>query len=71
MKLYRLKLKMGNEELYAKGIIFGSENDKLKFQVMPAFDKEDAGIFEEDKARIYCEELNKQNGEPYFELEEV
>ena len=69
MKLYKIKL-MG-ADLYIKGIMFDTSKEEVKLQIIPAFTDEEIAWYEEDKAKRYCEELNKQNEEVQFILEEV
>lgn len=69
MKLYKIKL-MGTD-MYLKAVIFDTANDELKLVPVLAFFEEEEAIFEEDKAKKYCEELNKQEQEVQFVLEEV
>lgn len=68
MKAYKIKL-MG-ADLYIKAIYFDTTDGEVKLGIIPSFDDEVA-IYEEDKAKKYCEELNKQNKEIQFILEEV
>ena len=53
MKIYRIKI--GNY-LYVQSILISAEEPHVSCVITP--DKEEAGIYEEDKAKIYCEELN-------------
>lgn len=58
-------------DLYIKGIYFDTTDGKVRLGIIPAFDYNEIAIYEEDKAKKYCEELNKQNEEVQFILEEV
>lgn len=69
MKLYKIKL-MG-ADLYIKGIMFDTSSGEVRLGIIPAFDDNEIAIYEEDKAKKYCEELNKQHEEVQFILEEV
>lgn len=69
MKLYKIKL-MG-ADLYVKGVVFDTSNGDVQLHIIPAFEDGDIALFEEDKAKKYCEELNKQHKEISFILEEV
>ena len=53
MKIYRIKI---DDLFYVKGIIFDSEG----IQIIPTWKIEEAGWYEEEKAKKYCEELNKK-----------
>jgi hypothetical protein len=53
MKVYRIKI---DDLFYVKGIVFDSEG----IQVIPTWEITKAGWYEEDKAKKYCEELNKK-----------
>lgn len=69
MKIYRIKLDIG----YVEYIMFGSGKNEPFIQFKLTFDESKAGLYEEDKAKFYCDELNKtiEEGEYIFELEEV
>ena len=69
MKVYKIKL-MG-ADLYVKAVYFDTSSGEVQLGIIHAFDEEEIAIFEEDKAKIYCEELNKQHEEIQFILEEV
>lgn len=69
MNVYKIKL-MG-ADLYIKGIYFDTTDGEVRLGIIPAFDDNEVAIYEEDKAKKYCEELNKQNEEVQFILEEV
>jgi len=68
--IYRIKV--DGEELYVKAVTFGGQPF---LQFIPTFDVLDSAWYEEEKAKKYCEELNKT--EEYkkigfkFTLEEV
>lgn len=68
MKIYRIKI---DGLFYVKGVVFDSEG----IQVIPTWEITEAGWYEEDKAKKYCEELNKKvnmnKAEIKFELEFV
>ena len=68
MKIYRIKI---DDLFYVKGVVFDSEG----IQVIPTWEIKEAGWYEEDKAKKYCEELNKkmefQEVEIKFDLEFV
>ena len=69
MKIYRLKLeKVG---LYVRGVVFDTSNQDLKLKVIPTPIVEEAAWYEEDKAKKYLEELNKECNDICFVLEEV
>lgn len=57
---------------YVKAVLLDADG---KFGVIPTFNKSEAGIYEEDKAKIYVKELNEQSekqGIPdMFRLERV
>lgn len=53
-KTYRIKI---DDMFYIKAIVFGTEP---LLQFIPTFDISEAAIYEEDKAKKYCEELNSQ-----------
>ena len=55
MKVYILKMR--HSEIYLHAMLMGGEPF---FSPVLATDREKAGIFEEDKANVYVEELNKQ-----------
>lgn len=69
MKLYRIKI---DNQFYIKAIIFGKNP---LFQFIPCWELTEAAIYEEDKAKKYCKELNSQKemkeAELVFSLEEV
>lgn len=67
MKVYRIKID-GADNGYVKGVLFSIEEG---FQVIATNNQEEAGWYEEDKAKVYCKELNKQAIEVEFKLEEV
>lgn len=69
MKLYKIKL-MG-ADLYIKAVVFDTSDGDVQLHIIPAFDDSEIAIYEEDKAKKYCEELNKQHKEISFVLEEV
>lgn len=69
MKLYKIKLM--EADLYIKGIMFDTSSGEVRLGIIPAFDNNEVAIYEEDKAKKYCEELNKQHEEVQFILEEV
>ena len=68
MKIYRIKI---DDLFYVRGVVFDSEG----IQVIPTWEITEAGWYEEDKAKKYCEELNKKvemsNNDIKFELEFV
>ena len=68
MKIYRIKI---DDLFYVKGVVFDSEG----IQVIPTWKITEAGWYEEDKAKKYCEELNKKvdmsDNDIKFELEFV
>lgn len=53
MKIYRIKI---DNLFYVKGVVFDTEG----IQVIPTWEITEAGWYEEDKAKKYCEELNKK-----------
>ena len=69
MDLYKIKL-MGFD-LYIKAVVFDTSNEELKLKPIFAFMNEKPGIYEEDKAKKYCEQLNKQENEVQYILEKV
>lgn len=69
MKLYKIKL-MG-ADLYIRAVYFDTSGGEVKLGIIPAFEDEEAAIYEEDKAKKYCEVLNEQNKEANFIMEEV
>ena len=69
MKIYRIKI---GHYLYVQSILISAEQPHISCVITP--DKEEAGIFEEDKAKIYCKELNNdeiKNSGLEITLEEV
>lgn len=54
MKTYIIKVK--NEEVYLKAMIIGGNPF---FSPMLTETKDEAGVFEEDKAEVFTKELNK------------
>ena len=68
-QIYRIRVLFNG---YAKAVVV---DVKGEFGVIPTFDKYEAGLFEEDKAKVYVAELNKQSekqGIPdMFRLEKV
>lgn len=72
MKIYKIKL---DDVFYVKAIVFGSSKDEELFQMIATPFEIEAGWYEEDKAKIYCEELNKNKEYKEvglkFSLEEV
>lgn len=69
MKKYRIKL--DNTLLYIKCVFISPEG----FEMGLAFGDDEIGIFEEDKAKTYCKELNDNKKykevNMYFSLEPV
>lgn len=57
-EFYRIKFK----DFYVKAIVFGSntESGDVELQIIPAFEKNQAGWFPKDKANWYCNQLKKQ-----------
>ncbi|MBP3504689.1 MAG: hypothetical protein J6K18_06130 [Bacilli bacterium] len=55
MNLYRIKI---SDYGYVKAIVFDVEPC---LRVMPTFEKTEAGVYEEDKAKYYCNTLNYEN----------
>ena len=66
MKVYRIKID-GADNGYVKGVLFSIEEG---FQVIATNSQEEAGWYEKDKAKIYCENLNNKYKNAKFELEE-
>ena len=68
MKLYRIKVE---ECIYVSAVVF--DNDGL--HMIPNWNITTAAIYEEDKAKKYCEMLNERKeykeADIKFELEEV
>ena len=68
MKIYKIKI---DDIFYVKAVAFDSEG----IQVIPTWEESEAAWYEEDKAKKYCEELNKkiemQKEEIKFSLEFV
>jgi len=68
MKVYRIKI---DDLFYVKAVAFSTEG----IQVIPTWEISEAGWYEEDKAKKYCEELNKKvdmdKAEIKFDLEFV
>ncbi len=68
MKIYRIKI---DDLFYVKAVAFSTEG----IQVIPTWEITEAGWYEEDKAKKYCEELNKKidmsDNDIKFELEFV
>lgn len=69
MKLFKIKL-MGSD-IYIRGVLMSFENDNLKVEAILTSNTDEIGIFEEDKAKVYVEELNKQHDANIFILEET
>ena len=67
MKLFKIKI-MGSD-IYIRGVLMSFEKDNLKVEAILTSNTDEIGIFEEDKAKIYVEELNKQHDENIFVLE--
>lgn len=69
MKKYMIKI---DDMFYVKAIVFGT-NPFL--QIIPTWQITEAAWYEEDKAKKYCQELNKQKemieAGVKFSLEEV
>lgn len=69
MKVYRIKI---DDLFYVKAIAFGGEPF---LNIIPTWDITEAAWYEEDKAKKYCEDLNKQEemkeADIKFTLEEV
>lgn len=68
MKIYRIKI---DDMFYVKAVAFDNEG----IQVIPTWEISKAAWYEEDKAKKYCEDLNKnidmKNSGIKFELEFV
>lgn len=78
MKLY--KIGMGGTDMFLKGVILEPYDEKMrllssdpKMKIIPiiAFDEKEEAIYEEDKAKFYVEELNKNDDDVYFYMKEV
>ena len=67
MKVYRIKID-GTGSGYVRGVLISTEKG---FETIVTHDKNDAAWYEEDKAKVYCEELNNQSIKENFKLEEV
>lgn len=65
MKRYKIKIK--NTGIYVRAVVFGGNPF---IQIIPAYFEGEIGIFEEDKAEKYVEELNRTHKSVTFELEE-
>ena len=70
MKIYRIKI---DDFIYVKAIVF--ETSPFSVGMIPTIDIAEAGWYEEDKAKKYCKDLNKnmlyKANNIKFSLEEV
>lgn len=70
MKIYRIKTE---DFIYVKAIVF--ETNPFSIEMIPTIDITEAGWYEEDKAKKYCEDLNNnklyKENDIKFILEEV
>lgn len=57
MKIYRIKI---DDLFYVKAVVFDTSQGELKFQVIPTWDVLEAAWYDEEKAKKYIEELNKE-----------
>lgn len=69
MKVY--KIGMGGTDMYLKAVILDTSEDKMKILPIIAFDEKEEAIYEEDKAKFYVDELNKNDDNVYFYMKEV
>lgn len=77
MEIFRIRVKRKQmkdveeflERIYVRAIVFETEPFSLEF--MPTYSEDEAGIYEEDKAKKYCDGLNenKRYSEIGFEFE--
>lgn len=68
MEIYRLKLI--EEELYVKGVIF-NPLEKVKIEIIPTIEINESAWWEEDKAKIICDMLNETKIYGHFIIEKV
>jgi len=65
LKIYRIKI---DDVFYVKAVVFDTSQGELKFQVIPTWDVLEAAWYDEEKAKKYIEELNKEYKEDDVEI---
>ena len=70
MKVCRIKTE---DFIYVKAIVF--ETNPFSIEMIPTIDITEAGLYEEDKAKVYCDNLNNnklyKDNDIKFILEEL
>ena len=69
MKIYKLKL-LGSD-IYVKAVMIDTSNNELRIQPILTSDEEEAGIYEEEKAKLYRDKASEILLDSEFILEEV